>query len=121
MYTELIFAAELKQDIPESVIATLKYMMGQGDLPEKLAFEEGFFSSASFSFPLDRAQNTLYNNGDNWILSHRGNYKTRENDGFIDLFLKWIKPYISRGSGLKDIYAITIYEHNREINIHSLE
>ena len=39
MYTELIFGASLKTDTPKEVIDTLRYMVGDIEQPEKLAFD----------------------------------------------------------------------------------
>ncbi len=53
-----------------------------------------------------------------WILSSRSNIKNYENE--IETFLKWIKPYISSGSGNREMYAIVIYEDTDEPTIYYL-
>ena len=121
MYTELIFSAELKSDTPDSVIASIKYLVEGGEPGKELEFNEGIFNCGSYSFPLDKDLTSFYHNGNNWILSHRGNYRENDGNGFVDKFLTWIKPYIESGSGLKDIYAFTIYEDSHEVKTYSLE
>jgi hypothetical protein len=120
MYKELIFAAKLKVDTPEFVISTLKYMLGETDPPHNLDFDEGVFAASSYYFPVSKALNDFFHDGDNWVLSHRGNYKNCDNQGFIEKFLDWIKPFIECGSSWENIYAITIYEDSHEAKIHSL-
>lgn len=121
MYKELIFGAKLKKDTPELVISNLKYMLGESNPVTDLEFDEGIFAAGSFYFPVSKSQNDFFHDGDNWILSHRGNYRNNDNNGFIEKFLEWIKPYIEAGSGNNDIYAITIYEDSSEAIIHCLE
>ena len=121
MYTELVFAAKLKDNTPVAVILTLKYMLGEAEIPDNLTFDEGFFNAGSFYFPVSQASNSFFYDGENWVLSHRGNYKDHDEPGFITLFLKWIKPYIESGSGLNDIYAITISEEGVAPIIYTLE
>lgn len=121
MYTELIFAAKLKKETPQSIISTLHYMLGENNNPEKLEFDHGLFASGSYSFPVSKVLNAFFHDGDNWILSHRGNYKHEDGNGFIEKFLSWIKPHIECGSGNKDIYAFTIYEDSSEVKTHSLQ
>ena len=121
MYTELIFAAKLKEDTPEIVISTLKYMLGELDVSDNLIFNEGLFKAGSSYFPLSKDSNSFFYDGGNWVLSHRGNYKGYDNTGFISKLLKWIKPHIESGSGLNNIYAITISQEGTAPIIHSLE
>ena len=39
----------------------------------------------------------------------------------IETFLGWIKPFISSGSGTKEMYAIVIYEESEEPTIYYLD
>ena len=119
-YKELIFGAKLKADTPNTVIATLQYMINGKDAPENIVFDQGLFSAGSFSFPVSTVQNDFFHDGDNWILSHRGNYKQNDDNGFIENLLAWIKPFIESGSGTKDIYAIMIGEDSSEATVYSL-
>lgn len=121
MYTELIFGAKLKKETPESVIGTLKFMLGEIDLPDKLEFDEGFFNSGSFCFPISKSQSDLFLEDEQWVFSHRGNYKDQDGHGFIEKFLEWILQYIESGSGQNDIYAITIGEDALAPFVFSLE
>ncbi len=121
MYTELIFAAKLKEDTSEEVISTLRYMLGEIEISDSIAFDEGFFNCGSYYFPISEMEGKLLHDGENWVLSHRGNYKNQDNNGFIDKFLDWIRPYIASGSGQQDIFAITIAEDSKGVKTYSLE
>jgi hypothetical protein len=54
-----------------------------------------------------------------WHLSSRCNIKNYEDE--IETFLDWIKPHIADGSGMRDMYAIVMYEESAEPEIHYLE
>ena len=125
MYTELIFGAELKEDTPEIIINTLKYMIG--DLKEKpLNFPlpdgryEVLFRSASY-YHLNRPVSKIWFDdiAKQWSISTRSNIKNYENE--IETFLEWIKPHIDSGVGLRDMYAIVTYEEADEPTIHYLQ
>ena len=51
-----------------------------------------------------------------WRISTRSNIKNYENE--IEKFLEWIKPYIEKGSGERNMYAIVIYEEASEPTIY---
>jgi hypothetical protein len=124
MYTELIFGAALKKDTPNDVIESLKYMLGEvDDKPENFPLPDGrcewLFRGSSAYFPISGVNSLSKDNIDNqWRLSTRSNIKNYE--GEIQLFLDWIKPYISQGSGSRDMYAIVTYEEAREPMIYYL-
>ena len=122
MYTELIFGARLKENTPKEVIDTLKYMVGDlEEKPEKLAFEtstgRNVLGESSFYFGVHFPVTKFYYDGivKAWTLSSRANIKNY--DGEIDQFLDWIKPYIDRGSGNREMFAIKIYEEHDEPTI----
>ncbi len=115
MYTELIFGASLKKDTPKEVIESLRYMLGEiSSKPIGFPLPEGrcewLFTGSSYYFgvstPVSKLKQDSIN--DNWILSTRSNIKNYEME--IETFLEWITPFISGGSGPKDIYAIVIDE-----------
>lgn len=54
-----------------------------------------------------------------WHISTRSNIKNYNNE--IQTFLEWIKPYIVCGSGSKDLYAITIYQEDKEPKLYYLK
>ena len=117
MYTELIFGADLKKDTPKNVIEALKYMIGEKkEKPDDFPLPDGrcewLFQGSSYYFGVSRpiSKIMLDDIGENWILSTRSNIKNYE--GEIEAFLEWIKPYIDRGSGERDMYAIVTYEED---------
>lgn len=122
MYTELIFGASLKTDTPKEVIDTLRYMVGDIDKPEKLAFDSDrnpLRGGSHYFGMINDVTKMYYNDTANcWVLSSRANIKNYEND--IDAFLEWIKPYVDSGSGNRDMYAIKIYEEQSEPTIYYL-
>lgn len=103
MYTEFVFASELKHDTPSEVEHILKAMVngnGFGELliiPDHDFFKcdrwEMLFTSDSYyfdgktsaSFELDDISNNYY-------LTVRSNLKNYDSE--IQKFLKWIKPYL---------------------------
>jgi hypothetical protein len=124
MYTELIFGAELRADTPKNVIETLRYMLGEIDKPNDIAFETKssflLFRGASYYFGVSRSCSMLEKDEITgcWIISTRANLKNYDND--IESFLEWIKPYVNSGSGWNDMYAIVIYEESLEPIIYYL-
>lgn len=117
MYTELIFGAELKSDTPNIVIESIKYMLGRiEEKPKHFPLPDGrcesLFTGSSFYFGVSSPVCSFWKEEitKNWILSTRSNIKNYFNE--IECFLEWIKPYISSGSGSKDMYAIVTYEES---------
>jgi len=126
MFTELIFGAALKKDTPQEVIDSIKYMAGQiQDQPKGFPFEEQrlkwlFTSGGSYYFGVHEAVFDMKFDKltSEWIISARVNLKNYEQE--IQKFLEWIKPFISKGSGTRDFYAIVTYEQQEEPTIHYL-
>ena len=124
MYTELIFGVKLKKDTPENVINTLKYMTGLiSEIPKDYQWEihkRNPLLGGSYYFAISNpSPNMSFDKISNeWQVNTRGNIKNYENE--IEDFLKWIKPFISQGSGYKEMYAITIYEEANEPTIYYL-
>ena len=117
MYTELIFGANLKKDTPKKVINALKYMIGEtegkpNDFPLPDGRCEWLFRCASYYFGVSNPVSKMWFDeiSKNWILSTRSNIKNY--NGEIEAFLKWIKPYICSGSGVRHMYAIVTYEES---------
>lgn len=121
-YTELIFGAKLKKDTPKEVIETLQYMVGDIEQPHALAFDAGRnpLRGGSFYFGVtDSVSEMKFDTIDNqWQISTRANIKNYEDE--IGQFLTWIKPFISSGSGARDMFAIVTYEKADEPEIHYL-
>ena len=53
-----------------------------------------------------------------YSLHCRTNIKNYDNES--EKFLDWIKPYIAQGSGLRDFYAVVMYEEASEPAIYYL-
>lgn len=122
MYTELIFGAELKKETPNEVIETLRYMVGDIEKPQKLAFDadRNPLRGGSYYFAVNKSVSKIWlDNIDNqWHISARANIKNYDNE--IEQFLEWIKPWIEGGSGARDMYAIVTYEEDDEPTIYYL-
>ena len=125
MYTELIFGAELKKETPEQVINALKYIIGElEDKPDDFPLPEGrckyVLNGSSYYFGVSESLSKIWFDeiSKSWKISSRSNIKNYENE--IEKFLEWIKPHIERGSGAKNMYAITIYEEDFEPTIYYL-
>jgi len=112
MRTELILGFEFNENTPIDVIDSIKYLIGKRKTkPKKYPWLwdcNYLLISSSYYFGvnlhvcklwLDRISKT-------WHISTRSNIDNYNNE--IEKFLKWIKPYVKKGSGKKDIYAITI-------------
>lgn len=126
MYTELIFGARLKENTPELVINSLKYMLGELELkPEGFPLPEGrcdwLFQGGSYYFGVINPVNKMWFDAisRSWHISTRSNIKNYQKE--IQTFLEWIKPYIERGSGVKDLYAIVMYKEQTIPDLYYLE
>lgn len=125
MYTELIFGAELKKDTPIEVIEALRYMLGESEakpisFPLPGARCEWLFQGGSYYFAITKPVKKMWFDmiSKSYSISTRSNIKNYEEE--IQTFLEWIKPYIERGSGSRDMYAIVIYEEQAEPDIYYL-
>lgn len=126
MYTELIFGATLKKETPNEVIEVLKYMLGESEnKPDNFPLPEGrcewLFRGGSYYFAVNNSVSKMWlDDIDNcYHISTRSNIKNYNNE--IEIFLRWIEPYISGGSGVNDMYAIVIYEEQDEPTIYYLK
>lgn len=122
MYTELIFGAELKKETPNEVIETLRFMVGDIEQPEKLAFDAGRnpLLGGSYYFAVNNSVSQMWLDDidKQWHISTRANIKNYDDE--IGKFLEWIKPWIYGGSGYRDMYAIVIYENSSEPELYYL-
>jgi hypothetical protein len=112
MYTELIFGAALEKATPNIVIESLQYMMGMGTKPENFPLPEGrcegLFRGSSYYFGVNGPVNKMWKDHGSWVVCTRSNIKNYGRE--IEAFLNWIEPYISKGSGIRGMYAIVTYE-----------
>lgn len=125
MYTELIFGAKLKIETPTEVIDALKYMTGEiKEKPNNFPLPDGrcewLFQGGSYYFAINNGISKMWLDDidKKWHISTRSNIKNYENE--IETFLEWIKPYIAGGSGVREMYAIVIYEEASEPTIYYL-
>ena len=103
-YTEIIFGAELKQDIPVEVVNGIQELV-DGWIPGKIALR-----TWSYYFPLSKMQPVfeLDDISKSYHLSFRSNMKNYKNE--IENFINWIRPYVDSGSGERDFIAIVTNE-----------
>lgn len=125
MYTELIFGVRLKSNTPETVIKSLKYMIGETrERPKDFPLPDGrcewLFRGSSYYFGVCEPISKMWKDdvSGEYVVSTRSNIKNYE--GEIETFLEWIKPYIESGSGGRDMYAIVIYEEQSEPTVYYL-
>ena len=127
MYTEIFFRSDLRRDVPEQVINTLMFMVG--DIDEETALsshpwpEHEFFQKTRWKmigrggseyFPLTESRLTYDRVLNKWrvmILSNHKNY-SNETDAFFD----WISPYCSESED--KFLGYELYEENDEPNIY---
>ena len=127
MYTELIFGASIKKDAPKEVINTLHYLVNGKKLYQDIEIEKTVTDGrnvlnggGSYYFGVcDGVAKMWFDDIINeWVVSSRTNIKNYESE--IETFLEWIKPFIDSGSGVRNMYAITIYEEQSEPIIYYL-
>jgi hypothetical protein len=131
-YTELILGARLKEKTPIEVIEILSFMIGER---ESLTSESNFYLeqlgldeddlgyilySSSYYFGVSETHSVLLYDEiiKCYHISLRSNCKNYENQ--IERFLKWLKPYIDKGSGKRDMYAIVTLEDAMDSDIYYL-
>ena len=117
MYTEIIFGAGFKKNLPEQVVSTLAELAKGNDLIENIP-DHPFFraertwlmtSGGSYYFPGTAQPKFWFDDiAHQWFLQFRSNIKNYNQE--IEKFLDWIKPYIEQGSGSRNFYAIVTYE-----------
>ena len=117
MYTELILGCELKAETPKEIIEAIKDLLGDDQERVQKAIDQIGLTrnpivGASYYFGVSSGQSyfRVEPHANAYVLSTRSNIKNHSGD--IEIFLKWLKPYIKTGSGSKDIYAIVIYEES---------
>lgn len=101
MYTELLFKAELRRDVPQSVIDTLLYLTGESDDESSLPKDHEFFDADRWRYVL-RGSSYYFITGstkfwfdkiaNRWFLVANSSIKNYDSD--IEKFLTWISPHI---------------------------
>lgn len=106
MYTELHYNAELVSDVPESVLAVLRYMLGMRnnapELPDHPLFRTSrwhiMLTCDSYYFAADTHSTLRWDEiGDCWYLCVRSNLKNYDQE--IERFIEWVDPYVEAGEG----------------------
>lgn len=123
-YTQLIFSARLKDNMPNEIIETISWLVDQGEKPKNLPKHEFFnckyaelvLLGQSFYFPQTIRPDFQYDYG--WRLTSISNIKNR---GEIELYLDWIKQYVFSGSGENNFYAIVCSEEQTAPTIYYLK
>lgn len=131
MYTELIFGASLKSDTPKEVIDIIKVLFDPENkpweytdsTPDHIFFQCNRWTSvtcgSSYYFATEPHRQIQFDDiSKEYRLSSRANLKNYTNE--IQHFLDWIKPYIQRGTGTREFYAVVCYEEQAEPTIHYL-
>jgi hypothetical protein len=133
MYTELIFGCGLKKETPKEVISILRYMHDNNEfksernliIPRHTLFGDTrwriMFQCSSYYFGVNQGYSRIWYDGisNNWRISTRSNLKNYNDE--IELFLDWIKPWISQGSGSRGLYAIVMYEESSSPTLYYLD
>ncbi len=121
MYTEIHFNSELSKEIPDDVLAILKYMLGEIDfddaptLPDHELFSTSRWTIMlrmdSYYFDADTHSTLRYDDiAHNYYLCIRSNLKNY--DGEIEKFVSWIMPYLDKYNG--DFLGFSRYEETEE-------
>lgn len=127
MYTELHFNSELEDGIPEKVVETLKYMIGETEeLPQSLPVCELFkterwkimLNCDSYFFDADTHSTLRFDKISNaYYLCIRTNLKNYDNE--IEKFIDWIMPYLNKSEG--EFLGFHRYEESEEpVLIHKI-
>ena len=126
-YTELIIGCSLSADTPIDVIRIIKSIVLGKNLPKGISLPLSIYGldqrnpirSTSSYFGV-RTEHTMFvqDSSGQWMLSTRSSCTNGSNE--IERFLSYIRPYIVKGSGAKDIYAMTIGEEDSNYKIYSL-
>lgn len=117
MYTEIHFNSELKQDVPQSVVDVLHYMLGEikeePTLPDHPLFQcdrwRSLFRMDSYYFDAD-THSTMRKDkiADAHYLCVRANLKNYDDE--IDRFVDWITPHLNKNEG--DFLGFKRYEED---------
>lgn len=130
MYTEIIFGANVVSTIPPIDKQALDYLFTDDtqvplSLPNHPFFEcdrwKWLTTCSSYYFAVRNTHRSIVWDeiSNTWNLSFRANLKNYNQE--IEKFLDWIKPYIEKGSGTRDFYAIVCYEEQAEPTIYYLK
>jgi hypothetical protein len=118
MYTEFHFNAELREDVPDDVLAVLDYMVN--DVPEPSSLPEhplfnclrwrSMLRMDSYYFPADTHSTLRLDEGGERYLCVRCNLKNYDDE--IRHFVDWVTPYLNVLPG--DFLGFSRYEESND-------
>lgn len=109
MYTELVFKASIREDIPDTAQAVLQHLFGDGDRPTQLP-DHPFFQCTRWGqigrgnsfyhtpFALSRYENPNRDGAKGGYLFSRSDLKNYGDE--IAAFLDWVDPFIDEEPGM---------------------
>lgn len=119
MYTELVMAFELKEDVSEEIVNILKYMVGdlkeRPPLPNDELFStarwETMLLSDSYYFDGDTRSTIRYDDiSKTYYVTIRCNLKNYDNE--IDKFINWIDSHVDKIDGDEELKGYYRYEED---------
>jgi len=120
-YTELRFGAKLKKEIPKEAIEAIEYLINDfhkgikpppTNFPFNLSSRITMVVSSSLSYFDGKGLCEFTKDKDNtYYLKIRSSIKNYCKT--IELFLSWIKPYVEKGLGAENEFAIVTYEYSK--------
>ncbi len=102
MYTELVCAFDLREDVPQNVIDILQYMVSSEkprnfQIPDHLLFDTTrwniMLQCDSFYFPGETYSRIGFDKISGWWMTIRCNLKNYDRE--IQKFIDWIQPYMN--------------------------
>jgi len=106
MYTEFVFAAELKEDLSQEIVAVLEYLTRKRvDVPQTPEHEffrcerwRSILRSDSYYFPGKTHSSFDWDDiVDQYFLTVRSSLKNHDSE--IEKFVAWITPYLAETEG----------------------
>ena len=98
MYTELFLQVQLKEGVPEPILNTLRFMLGE-DVKEEVSppfesprWEWMLRSSSHYHYPVAHSFLDYLGYVDRYYLFIRCDFKNYNSE--IESFLKWVSPYV---------------------------
>lgn len=116
MYTEIFFRATLKCDVPEEVMAPIRAMFGESDVPPEDLPKHPLFEcprwdmlalGSSYYFP-EHARSALVMDDIRKAWSVAINADVKDYHHEIEKFFDWIDPYVDAAPG--EFIGYSLYE-----------
>jgi hypothetical protein len=130
MYTEFVFGGALHDDVPDHVVAILRYLVEpigskqaetyfrQLKIPDHPFFQtdrwQGIAISSSCYFGYNQPHSALVYDEINrhWVVAIRSSIKNYSHE--IEKFVDWIRPYIRKGSGEQNFISAGLKERSEK-------